>query len=127
MKPLRVLIVDDSAVMRKIVERTLRGAGVAINKVFEAGDGEAGLTVMRDNSIDLVLSDINMPKMNGLEFVKHLRAGEGPKVPIVMITTEGGEGGVLEAISHGANGYIRKPFTPDQIEAQLKRIFEATN
>lgn len=120
MKPARVLIVDDSSVMRKIVGRSLRQAGLEVQEVLEASNGSEALTVARENPLDLILSDINMPLMDGLEFVRRLRAIESAQdVPVVMITTEAGEAHVVQALSSGASGYIRKPFTPDQIKERV--------
>jgi two-component system, chemotaxis family, chemotaxis protein CheY len=117
---IRALIVDDSSVMRKIVERCLRQAGMDLGQVVEASNGAEGLALASENTFDLILSDINMPVMGGLEFVKRLKEMDNAKnVPIVMITTEGGEKSVLEALSLGANGYIRKPFTPDQVKEHV--------
>jgi len=114
---IRALIVDDSSVMRKIVERCLRQAGMDLGQVHEASNGAEALALVNENAFDLILSDINMPVMDGLEFIRHLKELEaGKNVPIVMITTEGGEKSVLEALSLGAKGYIRKPFTPDQVK-----------
>ena len=114
---IRALIVDDSSVMRKIVERCLRQAGMDLGQVSEASNGAEALALVNENAFDLILSDINMPVMDGLEFIRHLKELEkGKNVPIVMITTEGGEKSVLEALSLGAKGYIRKPFTPDQVK-----------
>lgn len=116
----RVLIVDDSSVMRKIVERSLRQAGVPISQVLEAADGTEALGVLNQGKVDLILCDINMPVMNGLEFVRQLPGVENAKgVPVVMITTEGSESHVVEALSAGARGYIRKPFTPDQVKEHV--------
>ena len=120
MAPIRALIVDDSSVMRKIVERCLRQAGLDLTEVFEASNGVEALSVIQKNKVDLVLSDINMPVMDGLEFVKNLQALDaGKNVPVVMITTEGGERHVVEALAAGAKGYIRKPFTPDQVKEHV--------
>lgn len=120
MKPLTALIVDDSSVMRKIVERSLRQAGVELAKVLEAGNGLEALGVLRGCQVDVVFSDINMPVMDGLEFVRQMQAIEsGKKIPVMMITTEGGESRVVEALSLGARGYLRKPFTPEQIRQQM--------
>ncbi|MGA7829264.1 MAG: response regulator [Geobacteraceae bacterium] len=113
-----VLIVDDSSTMRKIISRSLRQAGLAVDDIFEAGDGVEGLSVLGEKSVDLILSDINMPNMDGLEFIKQVRAN-GNNVPIVMITTEGGEDIIKEAISSGASASIKKPFTPDQLNEKL--------
>ena len=120
MENMRVLIVDDSSVMRKIIERMLRQAGIDVKQVFEAGNGAEALGVLKDSSVDLILCDINMPVMDGLEFVKQLPGVENAKgVPVVMITTEGSEGHVVQALSAGARGYIRKPFTPDQVREHV--------
>jgi len=120
MREIRTLIVDDSSVMRKIVERSLRQAGIDLAKVFEAGNGAEALVVLQENPVDLILCDINMPVMDGLEFIKQLPGVANAKdVPVVMITTEGSESHVVEALSHGARGYIRKPFTPEQVKEHV--------
>lgn len=113
-----VLIVDDSSTMRKIISRSLRQAGLPVDEIFEAGDGIEGLSVLSGKSVDLILSDINMPNMDGLEFIKQARAN-GCKAPIVMITTEGGEDILKQAIENGASDSIKKPFTPDQLNEKL--------
>jgi two-component system chemotaxis response regulator CheY len=120
MGKVRALIVDDSSVMRKIVERSLRQAGIELEKVLEASNGAEGLAVLQDNAVDLILCDINMPIMDGMEFVRQVATmGSAAGVPIVMITTEGSESHVVEALSTGARGYIRKPFTPDQVKEHV--------
>jgi len=125
MGKVRALIVDDSSVMRKIVERSLRQAGIDLEKVVEAGNGAEALGVLRDNPVDLILCDINMPVMDGLEFVRQLGSVENAKnVPVVMITTEGSESYVVQALSSGARGYIRKPFTPDQVKEHVLPVLE---
>ena len=125
MKRPRILIVDDSSVMRKIVERSLRQAGLDIGEVVEAGNGIEGLAAMREGAFDLILSDINMPAMDGIEFLRELSTMEAAKVtPVVMVTTEGSESRVVEALSIGAKGYIRKPFTPDQIKERVFPFLE---
>jgi len=125
MEGLRTLIVDDSSVMRKIVARALQQGGVSIAEILEAGNGAEALDVVRSHKVDLVLSDINMPVMDGLEFVRQLQAVENAKgVPVVMITTEGSESHVMEAISCGARGYIRKPFTPDQMKQHVLSLLQ---
>lgn len=120
MKKLRVLIVDDSSVMRKIVERSLRQAGLELEEVREAGNGAEALAEVQNSVFDLILSDINMPAMDGLEFLRGLANVPTAKgVPVVMITTEGSEARVVEALSVGAKGYIRKPFTPEQVKERV--------
>jgi two-component system chemotaxis response regulator CheY len=120
MREVTTLIVDDSAVMRKIVERALRQAGLDSLIVYEAGNGHEGLEVLKLRTVDLILSDINMPSMDGLEFVRQIGAQNlAPGVPVVMITTESSEEHVKEAIHAGARGYIRKPFTADQVKQRV--------
>jgi two-component system chemotaxis response regulator CheY len=117
---IRALIIDDSSVMRKIVERSLIQAGLALTQVLQAGNGAEALAVLKENRVDLILCDINMPVMDGLEFIKQLPGVENAKdVPVVMITTEGSESHVVQAISCGARGYIRKPFTPEQVKEHV--------
>jgi two-component system chemotaxis response regulator CheY len=91
-----------------------------MEQVLEASNGSEALTVAREHPLDLILSDINMPMMDGLEFVRQLRTIEAAQdIPVVMITTEAGEAHVVQALSSGASGYIRKPFTPDQIKERV--------
>jgi two-component system, chemotaxis family, chemotaxis protein CheY len=117
MNKIRALIVDDSSVMRKIVEPSLRQSGLGISAVLEAGNGAEALAVLAENRVNLILCDINMPVMDGLELVKRLAGVENAKgVPVVMITTEGSESHVVQALSAGARGYIRKPFTAEQVK-----------
>jgi two-component system chemotaxis response regulator CheY len=113
-----ILIVDDSSTMRKIISRSLRQAGLAVDDIYEAADGIEALSAMEGKTIHLILSDINMPNMDGLEFIKCVRA-KGVAIPIVMITTEGGEDILKEAINNGASDSIKKPFTPDQLNEKL--------
>ena len=125
MKKISVLIVDDSSVMRKIVERSLRMAGIELEKVLEADSGVTALSVIQQGVPDLIFSDINMPTMDGIEFIRQLQSVELAKgVPVVMITTEGGQTRVMEALSLGAQGYIRKPFTPEQVREQVVPLLE---
>lgn len=120
---LRVLIVDDSSVMRKIVERSLRQAGLNIAQIFEAANGAEALGVLSQAKVDIILCDINMPVMDGLEFVKQLPGvANAQGTPVVMITTEGSEKHVVEALTAGARGYIRKPFTADQVKEHVLPI-----
>ena len=126
MNEIRALIVDDSSVMRKIVERALRQAGLDLKVVHEAGSGTEGLELLKAKQVDLILSDINMPSMDGLEFLRQLRAQDlAPGVPVVMITTESSEEHVKQAILAGAQGYIRKPFTSEQVKERVLPLLDA--
>jgi two-component system chemotaxis response regulator CheY len=126
MSEIRALIVDDSSVMRKIVERALRQAGLDPLVVHEAGSGTEGLEVLRTKQVDLIMSDINMPSMDGLEFLRQIRGQNlAPGVPVVMITTESSEDHVKQAIQAGAQGYIRKPFTAEQVKERVLPLVHA--
>lgn len=125
MSEIAALIVDDSSVMRKIVERALRQAGLSLNKVYEASSGVEALDLLKNERVDLILSDINMPMMDGLEFLRQLRTQQlAPDIPVVMITTESSEEHVREAIVAGAQGYIRKPFTAEQVKERVLPLLE---
>jgi two-component system, chemotaxis family, chemotaxis protein CheY len=126
MREVHTLIVDDSSVMRKIVERSLRQAGIEAIVVHEAGNGIEALELLRSGKMDLILSDINMPAMDGIELLRQIREQNlAPGVPVVMITTESSEEHVRQAIALGARGYIRKPFTADQVKERVLPLIEA--
>lgn len=119
-----VLIVDDSAAIRKILQRMLGQAGLSLGKILEAGDGVEALEKLKAEPVHLVLSDINMPNMDGIQLLSMLKSNADFKhVPVIMITTEGGEAKVMEAVQLGAAGYVRKPFTADQIKEKLTGLF----
>ena len=120
---LDVLIVDDSAAIRKILQRVLIQAEVPLGKVHEAGDGLEALAALKLHTVGLILSDINMPNMDGLQFLSAVKAQLATKnVPVIMITTEGSSTKVMEAVSLGAAGYVRKPFTAEQIKEKLSGL-----
>ena len=120
---LDVLIVDDSAAIRKILQRVLRQAEIPLAAVYEAGDGAEALEILKNQKVSLVLSDINMPNMDGLEFLTRLRAEQAwAKLPVLMVSTEGSHAKVLEAVERGASGYVRKPFTAEQIKEKLTGV-----
>ena len=116
----KILAVDDSASMRQMVSFTLKGAG---HDVVEASDGTEALEIAKKHDMDLVLSDVNMPKMNGIELVKNLRQIPSYKfIPILMLTTESAGDKKLEGKSAGATGWIVKPFNPDQLLSTIKKV-----
>lgn len=118
-----VLIVDHSAVMRKILERALRQACVHIDHVVEASDGVEALERLQlAGGIQAIFSELNMPNMDGIEFLRQVKQSDRfGKIPVVMVTTEGTEARVREALSLGAAGYVKKPFTPAQMQNTLQR------
>ena len=117
---LDILIVDDSAAIRKILQRVLGQAEIPVGTVYEAGDGTAALEILKTQQVGLVLSDINMPNMDGLQLLSQIKANDQwRKLPVIMITTEGAAAKVQEAVSLGATGYVRKPFTAEQIKEKL--------
>ena len=121
--PLDVLIVDDSAAIRKILQRVLRQTELNLGDISEAGDGTEAVEILKTRSFGLILSDINMPQMDGLQLLAKIKEMEHVRnVPVIMITTEGGQGKVMEAVQLGATGYVRKPFTADQIKEKLAGV-----
>jgi two-component system, chemotaxis family, chemotaxis protein CheY len=127
----KIMIVDDSTMMRKVIERALRQAGMNLTEVIQANNGLEALDFLRESvgsepAFDLILSDINMPTMDGLEFVERRKQeGLALGVPVVMITTEGSSPHVMRALAAGAKGYICKPFTADQIKACVTPLLNA--
>jgi len=119
-----VLIVDDSVPIRKILQRVLRQTDLPLGEIKEAGDGAAAVEILKDRTFGLILSDINMPHMDGLQLLACIKGMEHVKdVPVIMITTEGAHEKLLEAVQLGATGYVRKPFTTDQIKQKLTGLF----
>jgi two-component system, chemotaxis family, chemotaxis protein CheY len=120
MNKVRALIIDDSSVMRKMMVRSLRQAGVDLGEVREAKNGVEALAAVTASVVDLILCDIYMPVMDGIEFLRQLQNVPNAKgVPVVVISAESRELHVVEALSIGARGYIRKPFTTEQVKQQV--------
>lgn len=118
-----ILIVDDSLPMRAVIKKTLNVSGFDVGKVFEATNGEEALKILREEWTDLVISDYNMPGMNGLELIEEMKKDDVFKsIPLVMVTTEGSRERVEMFIKTGAADYIRKPFTPEEIRSKLGKI-----
>jgi len=112
--------------MRKVVLRTLKMAGVEFDTVLEAGDGNEALAILRAGKVELIMCDINMPVMTGLQLLEQIKAEKlAPGTPIVMVTTESSEPQVRQAILAGARGYIRKPFSIEHIVNNVKPLLAA--
>ena len=119
---MKLLVVDDSSTMRRIIKNTL--ARLGYKDILEGADGVEGWNQMDSNpDIEMLITDWNMPEMNGLELVKKVRADERfTDVPIIMVTTEGGKGEVITALKAGVNNYIVKPFTPQVLKEKLGAV-----
>ncbi|MCF8085419.1 MAG: response regulator [Desulfohalobiaceae bacterium] len=119
-----VLIVDDSKTMRKIITKTLRQTGYEVDSITEAEDGQQGLDHLQKEKPDLILCDINMPNMDGIEFLKQLSSdGSLKNIPVLMITTEGGSDDVVQQVRDlGAAGSLGKPFTADKLQELLEGV-----
>jgi len=118
-----VLIVDDSLSMRSVIKKTIKVSGFKVGEYFEAADGKEALKILADAWVDLVLTDINMPNMNGLELIATMHEDQTLRsIPVVMVTTEGSEKSVQKSMEMGAKGYIKKPFQPEDIKRVLNSI-----
>jgi len=121
-----VLVVDDSSTVRKIIIRCLRQSGLGIARVCEAGNGQEALTALQNEHIDAVLTDVNMPVMDGVQLLCAIRQSPPwTSIPVLMITTEAGAEAVVDAVAKGATGYIRKPFTAAEICDQLAPVLKS--
>lgn len=115
-----LMIVDDSATMRKIIMRTVRMSGLEFERTEEAGSGTEALEKLKAGPVDVVLCDINMPEMNGTEMVKKARELPSCKgTKIIMVSTESAQELIDRVIADGADGYITKPFTPEKFQEKL--------
>ena len=120
-KRMRILVVDDFQTMRRIIINLLRQLG--FTNVVEAQDGRIALEKVKDDKIDLVISDWNMPNMTGLEFLKEVRASEQYKdLPFIMVTAEGKKENVIAAVQAGVNNYIVKPFNAATLKEKLSKV-----
>ena len=120
-----VLIVDDSQTMRTVIRKTVTLSGFDLGECWEARDGQEALETIRSRFVDLILTDLNMPVMNGLELLEELAKNEiFRKIPVALITTEGSEKAIEEAWALGIKAYIQKPFYPEIMRDLLNGIME---
>lgn len=117
---MKFLVVDDSSTMRRIISNTLKKIGYS--DIVEAEDGKDALSKLGENAINLVITDWNMPNMDGLQLVKEIRAGANASVPILMVTTNAAKEDVIEALKAGVNNYVVKPMTPETLEEKINAI-----
>ncbi len=119
---IRILVVDDMSTMRRIVKSILNQLGY--NNIDEAENGKQALAKLKAEKYDFVVTDWNMPEMDGLALVKAIRSDDELKnIPVLMVTAEGKKESVIEALKAGVNNYIVKPFTPEVLKEKIEKIF----
>jgi two-component system, chemotaxis family, chemotaxis protein CheY len=124
----RVLIVDDSPAMRGVIRRIMELSGFDLEQCLEAGNGEQALGVLKGQWVDLILTDINMPVMNGEELLNRLHGDELLNtIPVVVISTDASEHRIGRMLGLGAKGYVAKPFFPEMLREELERVLEVSN
>ena len=120
---IKVLVVDDFSTMRRIVKNALKQIG--FTQTVEADDGTTGLEVLKQEDVGLIISDWNMPKMSGLDFLKAVKSDAATKdIPFIMVTAEAQKENVLQAVQAGVSNYVVKPFTADNLQEKLKDVFK---
>ncbi len=121
--PYSILIVDDSLPMRSVLKKTIKAAGYGNADLVEAANGKEALEQMEKNWIDIVMTDYNMPVMNGLELIHNIKQGDLTKeIPVVVVSTEGNESKIEQFMDAGAAGYIKKPFAAEEIRDLIVKI-----
>lgn len=121
--PFRVLIADDSPAMRLVIRRVIALSGFAVDRYWEAADGQEALGLLRRQAVDVMLTDINMPIMNGEQLLVALQAEERFKtLPVVVVSTDATRHRIERMLELGAKGYITKPFQPEALRQELERV-----
>jgi two-component system chemotaxis response regulator CheY len=120
---LNIMIVDDSPVMRAFIRKVVGLTGLDVGEYCEAGDGEDALKLLRERWMDLVLTDINMPRMNGEEFVRRMECDDLLRtIPVIVVSTDSSHSRVQKMLALGARGYITKPFLPEALRDEVEKI-----
>ena len=120
---MKILVVDDFSTMRRIIKNLLRDLG--LTNTFEADDGQTALPMLKDGDFDFVVTDWNMPGMQGIDLLKHIRADDNLKhLPVLMVTAEAKREQIIAAAQAGVKGYIVKPFTAGTLKEKLDKIFQ---
>lgn len=123
-----VLIVDDSSIVRSVISKMLGLCGLQIGEIHESGNGKDALEVVENEWIDVIIADINMPVMNGIEFVNHLKEkGQLETTPVIIVSTERSQTRIEDLKAKGISAYLSKPFTPESIKATVETIFASKN
>jgi len=121
-----ILIVDDSATMRSVIKRTVQMAEMPVSTLLEAASGRQALDIIRQQNVNLVLADINMPHMNGIEMIEHMHADEKTRdIPVVVISTEVSTARIEHLREKGVVGYVHKPFSPQTIRDVIYEVIGA--
>jgi two-component system chemotaxis response regulator CheY len=124
----RVLIVDDSPAMRSVIRRVIVLSGFALEECLEAGHGGEACQMLRERPVDVILTDINMPVMNGEQFLNSIRGDKSFEgIPVVVVSTDATENRIRRMLELGAQGYITKPFFPESLRGELERVLGGTN
>ena len=119
----RILIVDDSAIIRSVLKKVLKVAGIEVSELLEAGNGKEAIEKLQASWVDLVFLDINMPVMNGVEFLKHVRADSVLKtIPVIVVSTEGSQIRLQELADLGVSAQLRKPVAPETLAETVKKV-----
>lgn len=124
---IKILIVDDSLPMRRVIKKTIKASGYSSAEFFEAENGKIALDILKNTWLDIVITDYNMPEMNGIELIEAMKQNNAfQSIPVLVVTTDGSNQKVSEFLEKGAAAYIKKPFTPEAIRNKLNNILGAT-
>lgn len=120
---LNILVTDDSLSMRAVIRKVIALSGIRVGECFEAGNGRQALDILARNWVDIIISDINMPEMNGMELLRELKKDHlFQQIPVIIVSTEGNRERIEEAEHLGARGFLKKPFVPEELRSELHRI-----
>ncbi len=119
---LNILVVDDSSLTRKAIKRIIEMLGLDLGQIFEAESGKEALKILDETKVDLVLADLNMPKMGGIEMISRMRDNEATSdIPVVVVSTESSTTRIEDLLANGAKAYLHKPFTPEEVKEVIIR------
>ncbi len=122
-----ILITDDSLSMRAVIRKVINLSGIPVAECFEAANGRQALEILSQHWVDVIISDINMPEMNGMELLQELKKDKlFQEIPVIMVSTEGNRERIEEAERMGARGFLKKPFVPEELRSELYRILGLT-
>jgi two-component system chemotaxis response regulator CheY len=122
-----ILVVDDSTLTRKAIRRIIEMTGLEVQRILEAENGRQALEILRQGGIDLVMADLNMPEMDGIEMIYHMWSDPVMRaIPVVVISTESSTTRIEGLVASGAKDYLHKPFTPEQMKSLIERVMGVT-